>query len=242
LQTERTSSFPPPHRKKGRAWVNYFQTCHAYPLCVIWDYTDFNLGWLQRQGFANSTMIMPILIQNRLKLPRSGPLVPLHNRSVDLAMFGVQSFRRWAFFDGVRTQKNNTLPDTWVVEHNPDVTHMVDTYLNTKICLVLHTFSANSGAEFHRLSETSLSGCLAVMERWDDASWVSDSFSRCGGILFCDMNNTQQTIEAALLQIKSGSLSTTQSVEWWRRGIDWPMFLLRVFQLSPLNATRSGRI
>lgn len=226
MQTEQSATFP----QRGGKWLNYFRRCHGDPLCAIWDFSQANWQWLQDRGVGNSVVIMPILMQNRLGFTANDNLTALPNRPTDIVCFATMTRRRKIFFDQIWNSSSH-FNISWRVAHTND--NVRQGYLDSKICLVLHSYSADSAAEFHRLSELVSSGCVPVMESWsEDYSTVSEPFATCGGVVLANLTNLEAAWLETLHSINNASLDTFASLEWWRRGIQWPTFLKRVFEVG----------
>jgi hypothetical protein len=216
-----------PNATRGRGFnkINYFRECHSFEQCVIWDFSDANLRYLQEIGVGDSVMVLPMMIQHRLSFDTAN-LPTLPSRRYDVAFFGILTPRRVNFY----VPDNHT---DWKFGKTANIGELVESYSNAKICLVLHAYHPLSSIELHRLSESVLSGCVPVMESWHD-SYLFDNYTTCGGVVTANYTSLllgEKVIQTTLEQIHRGEWDTKESLEWWRRGIQWSTFLVRVFEI-----------
>jgi len=208
----------------GDKHLKYLQDCHLAENCIIWDFSDFNIEWAKDNGFADSVVLFPTMIQSRLDMgKRSVPVKPLVNRSMDVAFFGSMMERRKLLRQEIRDKHNWTMHFGHSLEKNA----MVKAYRDAKVCLVAHSINATSGGEYHRLSEFATMGCVPVMEEFADTVAIGD-YRQCGGVVFSRFENLIQTVERVLKEIEEGQRDNKQHVDWWKRGILWKNILVRM--------------
>lgn len=106
---------------------------------------------------------------------------------------------------------------------------MVAAYQNAKVCLVVHAYDAQSGGEYHRLSEFGILGCVPVMEAFADTIAVND-YGKCGGVVFAPYELLIGTVDRVLREINASQRDHAQYVEWWKRGIEWQNVLVKLFR------------
>ncbi|CAB9496223.1 expressed unknown protein [Seminavis robusta] len=181
LQTEQICCTP-----YGKSVLPYLQLCHASPNCILWEYAPTNLQWLQQQGIADSTVLLPILHQHRLNTYYASAststtgtgtgtgtgMLPLHQRPIDVVFFGVMTPRRkqlQAQLNQIAQQQEWNLVLQEVENSGSRLDYMANAYQNAKVCLIIHSFFADKNpGEYHRLAELAPSGCVPVVETFGD--------------------------------------------------------------------------
>ena len=231
LQTEQL-------KRMNTKYSQYLETCYISKNCVVWDFSDSNYHYISNQTIdfnispADSFMIVPHMFHERVKslYPEKDQLIPLKDRSLDVVFHGLITKRRKTFEEAYITPSNQVLSKLEIkYEKVMRMIRFSGSYANSKICLVVHSFHADSAGEYHRLSDFNRFGCVPVMERFDDKLTV-DTLSHCGGIIFADYDDLPSTIERELKRIDSASVDVLANeqkavYEWWSKSIEWQSFL-----------------
>lgn len=196
----------------------YLTDCHKSPLCLILDFSDTNYREGVRRGIANSMLLLPFLIQDRLG-DMSAKAKPMNNRSISSVFFGSMLPRRKAF---QKMAQNYSFHETMKFSTEGNSANMVAAYVDAKICLIIHAYIENCGAEYHRISEVVTSGCQLVVESTGDVIGRRQ-YQECGGVVFADYNNLLPTVEnvLSLLSSKDSERRMRQRIEWWKASIQW---------------------
>jgi hypothetical protein len=187
----------------------------------MWDFSDSNYRVFQEVGIGDSFMLLPIMTQSRLPHPDS--VLPLANRPLDLVLFGTITKRRATLGTKLKNEANFTM----IFENSMNVR---PAYLHSKICLIVHTYSAKSGGEYHRLSELAPMGCIPVMEDFMDIVGRQE-YQECGGVIvtnYCDILPTLSKV----LANEATTRNSTKYSEWWKTGIRWKEVLITIFPSS----------
>ena len=209
----------------GMKYLSALQACHASPLCAIWDFSDYNYRWAQEKQIADSVMLLPVMTQTRLGPVDSSMIRPLANRSLDIVSFLSRTPRRLPIL-------NQFAQRDWSMrlEQTLRVPYMKASYLDAKVCLVMHAYLPQSAGEYHRLSEIAQFGCIPVMETWADTVHV-ETYQRCGGVIFADYENLVNETEHVLWKLNQSKLEDDleRRTQWWKAGIQWPGVLKTIF-------------
>jgi len=215
----------------------YLINCHESPTCVVWDFSDSNFEWLKSINVSESCMLVPHMFHSRFKsfIPAEGGLVPIHNRSMDVAFFGLITRRRYSFLEKHIDPKGNGTLSTFNIkfEKNMNVHTVTKAYADSKICLSVHSFSPDSAGEYHRLSEMNRFGCIMIMESFGD-TFLEDTLSRFGGVMFAAYNDLPGTIERELEKINTSSFEELNRHQiavdkWWEENeIQWNGLLEKI--------------
>jgi hypothetical protein len=104
------------------------------------------------------------------------------------------------------------------------------TYLNSKICLIVHSYAAESGGEYHRLSEVAPMGCILVMEEFMDIVGRKE-YQYCGGVIAANYSDIASTIFQVLVN-EAKTRDNAKYVQWWKAGIRWNEVLTTIFPSS----------
>jgi hypothetical protein len=215
-----------------RRYLRYLRVCHESPNCVIWDFG--NLHWATAHGLADSYMLLPIMHQTRFTKPYQN-LKPLANRPLDVVFFAVMTKRRATLREQF-TQMNWTMR----FEVSRNKTYMKESYANAKICLIAHAWNAQGAGEFHRLFEMAPSGCILVVETFEDEP-ASDVYTQCGGLTFAAYEELVPVVEKTLLEInQTATKSAAEAAKWWERGINWTELLVVKFGKAVMPEIPSG--
>jgi hypothetical protein len=214
LQSEQLKSY------QWKEYRGYLTKCHEASNCIIWDFSDLNYRVAQEGGIGDCIMLLPIMTQSRLGFVDYVP--PLSNRSMDLALFGLPTKRR----TDIRTklkEANYTMVFEWSFGHP----YLISTYLNSKICLIVHKNLAESAGEYHRLSEVAPMGCIPVMEDFMDVIGRKE-YQDCGGVIVANYTDILVTL-SKVLSNEATTRNNNKYVAWWKRGIRWKEVLTTIF-------------
>jgi hypothetical protein len=213
----------------GTYFLPQMTKCHQSPLCIVWEYSDYNYNRLETYNLTDSVMLLPMMHQARLGEPKE--IIPLKNRSVDVAFYGYigsETMRRFK----LRAQFNPTVNLNFVFSQDLDMNTMVNTYTNTKICLIPHVNGVGA-LETHRLSEISRFGCIPIVETVNDRLLIQP-YQECGDVTFTDFDNLLNASIEMVSKIQSTPASIlvdnmSKRLEWWRDGVHWESLLTDIF-------------
>jgi len=222
----------------------YIVECHTSPNCLIWDFSDMNFEWaksIDDGGTSNASesfLIVPHMFHNRLRAdyhPKNeNELLPYQERSIDAVFFGMYSSRRTKF--ATEYLKGNGTLSTYNIVFRKKMRPLgavAKGYSNAKICLVLHSYTADSAGEYHRMSDFKRFGCVPIMETFGD-KMLAETLSSCAGIKFADFDDISSTVINELKRINVTSADVLREEQltidrWWERGIEWNRFLGQIF-------------
>lgn len=207
--------------------LEYLKRCHLSPICVIWDFSDAHIRWADANHIGRSFALIPTMHQTRMGSYPITNLIPLINRSLDVVMFGAITRRRQIVLQKIRQEFSHW---NYIYKTDYDLNRMKEAYLNTKICLIIHSYNPYSAGEYHRLSEMVPSGCVPVVESILD-NFATDAYASCGGVVFASINQILNVTQFLLSHISQSSLSLARTentflrAKWWQEGIRWDMLL-----------------
>ena len=216
----------------------FVQGCHASPNCLIWDFSDINFDWAKSlpSNASESFLIVPHMFHDRLRewYPKDKDDIKAYTeRSEDAVFFGAYTSRR-KVFENKYINNNGTLSRYKVTFRKKMRPFGVLTggYSNAKICLVVHSFLADSGGEYHRISDFKRFGCVPVMETFGDKLTV-ETLRTCAGIKFADFDDLPNAVVSELKRMNDTSNDILREEQlaidrWWDNGIDWSTFLEKV--------------
>ena len=228
---------------KGQARIfiqteQYFRSpilwCHEAPNCVILEFSDYNLAKARNhdsiKDLADSIILLPVMTQSPGRLSMYENVVPLWSRSIDVVFLGAITKRRQALVESSNVYAAAHLDRLVRVGQEFNVVSIGRQYSEAKVCLVAHSYSANSGGEYHRLSEMAPFGCIPVMERFSDKIGI-DIYEKCAGVVFDNMTNLFETADKVLAKIDEGYYDDriNATVDWWKAGIHWGIILQTVY-------------
>ncbi len=210
----------------GHVWLSpYLTKCHESPTCLIWEFSDSNLEWYRQNGIADSVLLIPIMFHHRFEEHFPRPIKPLWNRFYDVVLFGTITPRRKKFWEEKLSKYESKWNMRYELEY--DISTVIKTYSNAKICLVVHSYDSGGG-EYHRLSELNRMGCIPVMETFTDKVG-SDILAECGGVVFADYDGLIPAVEKILNSYSFEDLQekTNDAVRWWEQNVpvQWTDFL-----------------
>ena len=163
-----------------------FKRCHLSPDCIIIEYSDSNYRILEARGFKGSVVLLPVMTQaiSQLGSPTVDGLKHLQNRSLDIVFYATKKKRRRPILKAINTYAEKV--GHWKSEigkTEKNFSRLADSYANSKICLVVHSYGEDAALEYHRLSDFAPFGCVPVMERPADTLFV-EAYRRCGRVIF----------------------------------------------------------
>ena len=201
--------------------------CHQSPNCVIMDFSDFNLekaGNAQRESFV----ILPIMTQNPSRMAQYEPTEPkdLQQRSIDMSFFGEMTNRRNGLREGAATYREAHPDRKTAIKKLHNLQGVANHYKETKVCLLMHSYSTRSGGEFHRVSEFAPFGCIPVMERFMD-TFGMNVYDRCANAFFEEWQNLTIRAAEVVANIDNGLYvgREHQLKHWWKTGVHWERLL-----------------
>jgi len=238
LQPEQLDQF-------GSTYLPYLKACHDSPLCMIWDFSDAHLKWAQAHGIGDSFLLLPIMHQSRFGEdyynPERETLKPLKDRDLSMVMFAAMTQRRLPIQNRIlRDYKHRW--GLYKYTSNYNIEAQKRDYKNAKVCMVVHSYTAKSAMEFHRLGEMAPSGCMPIIESVQD-TLAMDIYQRCGGVVLADydqiLNVTDHALQAIHKEQHNKShyfagmayrRNVTARAQWWSRKIQWPDLLNLILQ------------
>ncbi len=218
-------------------FTNHVLLCHDAPNCVVLEFSDYNLVKARNhdsvKDLADSFVLLPVMTQSptsRLSMYEPAVAKDPQSRSIDMVFFGLITGRR-----EVLVELSNAYavahPD-WIVRVGKDISadSIGRQYSEAKLCLVAHSYHANSGGEYHRLSEMAPFGCIPVMEHFSDKIGI-DIYEKCAGIIFENVTNLVEAAVDVIAKIDQGYYNDRINaiVSWWRIGIQWETILQTVY-------------
>jgi hypothetical protein len=91
----------------------------------------------------------------------------------------------------------------------------------------VHSYIAESGGEYHRLSELAPTGCIPVLEDYMDVIG-RDEYQDCGGVIVANYTELLPTISKVLAN-EAKTRDNTKYAKWWKSGIRWNEVLTTIF-------------
>mmetsp|Transcript_43662 Transcript_43662/g.105309 ORF Transcript_43662/g.105309 Transcript_43662/m.105309 type:complete len:382 (+) Transcript_43662:3-1148(+) len=214
--------------------VRNLEVCEESDNCIILEYSDNNYQYMKEElKVSKSVVLLPVMLQGRLdRYYRRHHLPANWERSIDIAFFGTLTEHRKSALKTIENP-NPTNPE-WetAMEQSHDKLKIVQTYLHSKVCLTVHAFPQKGPGEYHRLSELGVSGCVPVMERFEDTLGMQ-VYKLCGGVVFGDVEELPDQIASILEQIdvdeEEQDDSMRRRVEWWKARVNWASILVEAF-------------
>lgn len=205
-------------------------------------------------SLCESTLLLPTMFQQRFtsiykKAMHNSAARMEGERTIDVSFFGKATSRRdnlkglikAEFEDPSKNdrQQNNTSSDSpgkitlryGKLQGGPA---LVESYMNSKICLIVHAFhGSNVAGEFHRIGDIQESGCRIVMESLPFEYTWTHALERCGGVTFGAYEELPRIIKEYLTSnATSNTLNSRSKIkQWWSRGIQWETILTDVLDL-----------
>jgi len=209
--------------------------CHESPNCVILEYSDRNYDnpHFAKRGLSESTVLLPIMTQTPSRLSQYEPEIPkvIQQRNIDMVFFGSMTDRRAGLFAHA-DEYRKTHPDrTVIVAKSRNIQHIAASYQEAKVCLLMHSYSSQSGGEYHRWSEFAPFGCIPVMEQFADTVGMH-AYERCGGAVFTNSTQLIPTAVDVVERVDQGLYNhrSTAIMNWWKRSIRWESILPTVYE------------
>lgn len=240
----------------------YLLRCAKNPNCVVWEYSTLNYNKMRTHPFLKSAAVqlLPVMHQpislhysadhfrephaftpsssfvNAIK-QQMPPLIPLHRRPIDVVFLGILTSRRKILVGKIESRLpflvNSSRSVFMSGEHNISVRQKI--YSNAKICLNIHSSSAETPAEFHRISEMAPFGCVLLSETLVEQIGL-DAYQSCGGIRMSSFENIPDVIGEILHDINQTTRrqlwqeSQLRTHRWWMEAQAWPVEILnRIF-------------
>ncbi len=220
----------------GEHFINAMNTCNNLPNCVVFEFSDYNYKKAINQpfNFGDSFVLMPVMTQSPSRLAPYHPIVQrrLEERSFDIVFLGLITRRRKFLTEKSFTYLRSHPKRIHIIENvRPNESQMMaDAYMNAKICLVAHSYSDESGGEYHRLSEIAGFGCTPIMERFADKIGI-ERYEKCGGVVFSGKEDLFETAIDIIAKIDQGVYgSRTKYLDWWSTGIKWESILTSMYE------------
>lgn len=209
------------------------RACCESPNCIIFEFSEYNYKKLRKsQSVEDSIVLLPVMTQSPSRLFSFLPKVrkEMKERLYDIVFFGSMTSRRREHLPGLLQSYLKEYPDrSLVISNDHNQTSIAKAYKEAKICLVLHSYSRESGGEYHRMSEIAPFGCIPVMESFSDGIGVP-VYESCGGVVFADVDNLANTAIDVIRKIEGGHYDRLSEVTaWWEAGILWEHFFPTVF-------------
>lgn len=200
--------------------------CHESPNCIVLEFSDRNYRIAQAKGWGDSFALLPVMTQfpSRIAWLLSDDIKPLRERLYDVVFFaGVFTKRRIAYANATGYLENH--PNrTLKITKDKSVRRQAAAYGEAKVCLVVHSYTDDSGGEYHRLSEFAPFGCIPVMERFGDTIGI-ERYSECGRIAFASGPDLMEAAAIVTAKIDQGWYQDHLHVDWWKAGIQWEILL-----------------
>ncbi|CAJ1934460.1 unnamed protein product [Cylindrotheca closterium] len=217
------------------------QACEKSDNCVILEYSDHNFQYMKdKWKVSKSVVLLPIMNQGRLdQYYRRHHLPALWERPNDIAFFGTLTEHRNSVLTTIKNPDPTTPEWESIMEQSHDKLRMVKTYLHSKVCLTVHAFPQKGPGEYHRLSELGVSGCVPVMERFEDTLGIQ-VYKLCGGVVFAaEAEELPDQIASVLEEMEVDEEGQDDSmrrrVEWWKARVKWETILVDAFGPSRKN-------
>lgn len=232
----------------GGDYLELLRECHNLPQCVIWDFSDHHYQWAQHHNISDSVMTLPVMHQSLLQdeeylIENNGdssadvdPALSLAQRPIDLVFFGKLTDRRQGIQNTLSTSQTY---EHWNVrfERTINVSHIKEQYIQSKVCLIVHSYSNTSAGEYHRLNELATvtvgAGCVPVVEEWADRIG-HQAYQECGGVVFASYDNILRKVEQVLQDIHNNPRAVENRQElhslWWANSIRWGVMLADIFE------------
>jgi hypothetical protein len=141
---------------------------------------------------------------------------------MDLALFGSPT-ERCTELRAKLKEANHTMVFEWSFDH----ACQMRTYLNSKVCLIVHKHLAESAGECHRLSEAAPMGCTPVMEDFVDVIGRKEH-QDCGGVIAANCTEILLTL-SKVLSNEATTRKNNKHIAWWKSGIRWKEVLTTMF-------------
>lgn len=211
--------------------------CHEAPSCIVLEFSEYNLEKAKNhdnvKDLANSFVLLPVMTQSPTsRLSIYEPAVPKdpQSRSIDMAFFGLITNRRQFLVESTNAYAA-AHPDRIVrVGKDNNAKSIGKQYPEAKVCLVAHSYTTDSGGEYHRLSEMAPFGCIPVMEHFTDKIGI-DIYEKCAGVVFANATNLVDAAADVVAKIDRGDYHDRINaiVDWWKVGIQWYTILRTVY-------------
>ena len=200
--------------------------CHESPGCIVLEFSDRNYRIAQGKGWGDSFALLPVMTQSPSRFAHLVPSEPkpLRERSYDIVFF-VGRFTRRRIKYANATGYLETHPNrTNKITKDKNVGRQAAAYKEAKVCMVVHSYTDDSGGEYHRLSEFATFGCIPVMETSGDTIGI-ERYRECGRIVFALGPDLMEAAANVTDRIDRGWYQDRSHVDWWKAGIRWETLL-----------------
>ena len=236
IQTEQVSVVS---KADQRIYTECLKKCAHSWNCMIWDYSDINYNWMLKVNIpASRILLIPHMIQNRLKPLLPSKLKPLRLRRRRAVMFGVvETSRRQLLLKKLHQnlRKSGISVELWAqnigASNSTKNEYMSKMYAESQFCVNLHSYSNFSPGELHRLSEIVQFQCIPIFEEFSDKIGI-EAYTKCGGVLFTSFRNFTKTIKTGLEMIEGNHFYSNKFSNWWATGIRWQTLLHDIMLLD----------
>ena len=201
--------------------------CHESSKCIVLEFSDRNYRIAKERGWGDSFALLPVMTQYPSRFASLVPdnIKPLRERLYDIVFFvGVFTSRRQAYTNATEYLENH--PNRTVkITKDKSIRRQADAYKEAKVCMVVHSYTDDSGGEYHRLSEFAPFGCIPVMETFGDTIGI-DRYKECGRMVFASGPDLMEAAANVTAKIDQGWYEDYSHVDWWKAGIQWETLLL----------------
>jgi len=214
--------------------------CHEAPNCIVLEFSEYNLGKAKNhdrvKNLADSIVLLPVMTQSptsRLSIYEPAVVKDPQSRSIDMAFFGLITNRRQFLVESSNAYAA-AHPDRVVrVGKDNNAESIGRQYPEAKVCLVAHSYTTESGGEYHRLSEIAPFGCIPVMEHFTDKIGIH-IYEKCAGVVFANATNLVDAAADVVAKIDRGDYHDRINaiVDWWKAGIQWYTILRTVYSIN----------
>uniref|UniRef100_A0A6B2LHY0 Uncharacterized protein n=1 Tax=Arcella intermedia TaxID=1963864 RepID=A0A6B2LHY0_9EUKA len=204
-------------------WVNRLRpalmACKDNPKCAIWEFSESNyVHSIDNYGTQLPTIILPVTLRSR-SVPTK--VTPLDERKHGFIFYGYGNERRNHVTEALKQRLNR-----WETPQNEAA------YLDSKFCVSVHFYAADSGIELHRLAQHVKMGCLPVYETPGDPMAIR-FFQHHETLLFENHAQFVQkvfTINDCISSDLGYMLEQQKFVaEWWSRELELFEKVLKAF-------------
>ena len=211
--------------------------CHEAPNCIILEFSEYNLAKARNhdtvKDLTDSFVLLPVMTQSptsRLSMYEPAEPKDPQSRSIDMVFFGLITRRRKVLVE-LSNAYAAAHPDRIVrVGKDNNIGSIGKQYSDAKVCLVAHSYGAESGGEYHRLSEMAPFGCIPVMEHFSDKIGI-DIYEKCAGAVFENATNLIEAAADVIAKVDQGYYHDriNSIIDWWKSGITWETILRSVY-------------
>eukprot|EP01107_Rhizomastix_libera_P007668 TRINITY_DN2268_c0_g1_i1.p1 TRINITY_DN2268_c0_g1~~TRINITY_DN2268_c0_g1_i1.p1 ORF type:complete len:392 (-),score=21.50 TRINITY_DN2268_c0_g1_i1:31-1206(-) len=173
--------------------------------CAIWEFSEINRRLYASNGYP--AIILPVMLRLNDKSGYANP-TPLKPRPFNYVFHGIGNGRREIL---------NRLGKRWTAGDR------VGSFQQSKLCVSVHYYHADSGIEYHRMGEHGPYGCMPLYETPGDAV-VAQFLAQQGAVLFAPHGSIVQIANTILACIdKEPELMREKQMHihnWWSQELD----------------------